>query len=346
MNVHQSSPAHDVEELEDLLSEPTAGVIKLLGELDGDILVLGAGGKMGPTLARMAKRASIAAGRSRKVIGVSRFTGQRQEEALRSHGIETIQCDLLDEQAVARLPETANVVFMAGMKFGSLGHESRTWAMNCYLPAIVSRRWPESRIVVFSTGNVYGLTPVAAGGATETSALQPVGEYAMSCLGRERIFEQFSRTRTIPMTFLRLNYASELRYGVLVDLARRVFAGETVDLAMGHFNAIWQADANAMALQALKHVASPPFVINITGPELLSVRSTCEQFGSLMEKSVAFSGTEASSALLSNAQAGHRLFGLPRVRAEEMIHWVADWVKGGGAMLGAATHFESRDGIF
>jgi hypothetical protein len=346
MMADQKVAVGSIEELEDLLSEPTAGVIEVLGRLEGDILLLGVGGKMGPTLARMAKRASVAAGHSRKVIGVSRFTNRRQQEALRSHGIETVPCDLLDERAVADLPEAANVLFMTGMKFGALGQEARTWAMNCHLPAIVSRRWSGSRIVAFSTGNVYGLTPVAAGGATESNALQPVGEYAVSCLGRERIFEHFSRTRNTPMALLRLNYASELRYGVLVDLAQRVFTGQTIDLAMGHFNVIWQADANAMALQAFAQIATPPRVINITGPELLNVRETCEQFGRLMKKSVAFHGTEASTALLSNGQLGHRLFGLPRVRAEQMIRWVADWVMRGGPTLGAATHFESRDGVF
>jgi nucleoside-diphosphate-sugar epimerase len=332
--------------LETLLSEPTASVVETWSRLEGDILLLGAGGKMGPTLARMAKRASLAAGSSRRVIGVSRFGDRQQEAALRVHGIETIQCDLLDEPAVAKLPEAANVIFMTGMKFGSTGQEARTWAMNCYLPAIVCRRYGRSRFVIFSTGNVYGLTPVAEGGATEASAPQPVGEYAMSCLGRERMFEHFSRAGNMPMAVLRLNYASELRYGVLLDLARRVFAGETIDLAMGHFNTIWQADANAAALLAFQNVATPPLVVNLTGPELLSVRQTCQEFGRLLNKGVTFSGTEAPTALLSNGRLGERLFGARRVRAGQMIQWVAAWVKRGAPTLGKPTHFESRSGMF
>ncbi len=342
----QPSSIRSVEELETLLSEPTASVVEALSRLQGDILLLGAGGKMGPTLARMAKRASLAAGSSRRVIGVSRFGDRRQEAALRGHGIETIQCDLLDEPAVAKLPEAANVIFMTGMKFGSTGHEARTWAMNCYLPAIVCRRYGRSRFVIFSTGNVYGLTPVAEGGATEASAPRPVGEYAMSCLGRERMFEHFSRAGNIPMAVLRLNYASELRYGVLLDLVQRVFSGETIDLAMGHFNTIWQADANAAALLAFQNVATPPLVVNLTGPELLSVRQACQEFGRLLNKAVTFSGTEAPTALLSNGQLGERLFGAPRVRAGQMIQWVADWVKRGAPTLGKPTHFESRSGFF
>ena len=342
----QPSSIRSIEELETLLSEPTAKVAETLSRLEGDILLLGAGGKMGPTLARMAKRASLAAGSSRRVIGVSRFGDRRQEAALRAHGIETIQCDLLDEPAVAKLPEAANVIFMTGMKFGSTGQEARTWAMNCYLPAIVCRRFSNSRFVIFSTGNVYGLTPVAEGGATEASAPRPVGEYAMSCLGRERMFEHFSRAGNIPMSVLRLNYASELRYGVLLDLAQRVFAGETIDLAMGHFNTIWQADANAAALLAFQHVATPPLVVNLTGPELLSVRQTCQEFGRLLNKAVTFSGTEAPTALLSNGQLGERLFGAARVRAGQLTQWVADWVKRGAPTLGKPTHFESRGGFF
>ena len=342
----QPSSIRSVEELEALLSEPTASVVETLSRLEGDILLLGAGGKMGPTLARMAKRASLAAGSSRRVIGVSRFGHGQQEAVLRAHRIETIQCDLLDEPAVAKLPEAANVIFMTGLKFGSTGHEARTWAMNCYLPAIVCRRYGRSRFVVFSTGNVYGLMPVAEGGATEASAPRPVGEYAMSCLGRERMFEHFSRAGNIPMAVLRLNYASELRYGVLLDLARRVFAGETIDLAMGHFNTIWQADANAAALLAFQHVATPPLVVNLTGPELLSVRQTCQEFGRLLNKTVTFSGTEAPTALVSNGRLGERLFGAPQVRAGQMIQWVADWVKRGAPTLGKPTHFESRSGFF
>ncbi|HXG12467.1 MAG TPA: NAD-dependent epimerase/dehydratase family protein [Gemmataceae bacterium] len=336
----------NVEQLEDLLSEPTEGAIDTLGRLEGDLILLGVGGKMGPTLARMARRASDAAGVRRRVIGVSRFSDEHLEEQLRRHGIETIRCDLLDPAQLDRLPDVPNVIYMVGMKFGSTGQEARTWAMNSYLPGMVSQKYRRSRIVAFSTGNVYGLTPAYLGGSRETDALNPLGDYAMSCVGRERIFEHFSRTLGIPMALLRLNYATEMRYGVLVDIARRVAAGEEIDLTMGCLNAIWQADANAMTLQALDHVASPPTVLNIAGPELLSVRRVAEEFGRLLGKSVVFRGSEAGDALLSNGQLAHRLFGYPRVSAGQMIHWIADWVKRGGVNLGKPTHFEVRDGLF
>jgi nucleoside-diphosphate-sugar epimerase len=235
---------------------------------------------------------------------------------------------------------------MTGMKFGSTGQESLTWAMNCHLPALVAQRFRGSRIVAFSTGNVYGLTPAGLGGSREGDALNPVGEYAMSCLGRERIFEHFSRTLGIPTALLRLNYATEMRYGVLVDVARRVQEGVPVPLAMGYLNALWQGDANAMSLCAFAHVSSPPFVLNLAGPETLSVRRVAEEFGRLLGKEAAFEGSEAPDALLSNGQLGHRLFGYPRVSAGQMMAWVADWVRRGGPTLGKPTHFESREGRF
>jgi hypothetical protein len=344
--IEPSSAIHSVEELEDLLSEPTPGVIDTLGRLEGDILLLGVGGKMGPTLARMAKRASDAAGVRRQVIGVSRFSSGELEHQLQAQGIQTIRCDLLDPAQLARLPDAPLVVFMTGMKFGSTGQEALTWAMNSYLPGMVSQRYQRSRLVAFSTGNVYGMTPITLGGSLESDPLNPVGEYAQSCLGRERIFEHFSRSLGTPMALLRLNYATELRYGVLLDLAQRVHRGEVIDLAMGAFNVIWQADANAMSLRAFEHVSSPPLVLNVAGPELLSVRRVSEQFGRLLGKAVSFRGNEAGDALLSNGQLGHRLFGYPRVGVQQMQQWIADWVQRGGASLGKPTHFEVRDGQF
>jgi nucleoside-diphosphate-sugar epimerase len=335
-----------VEQLEDLLSEPTAGVVDTLGRLEGDLILLGAGGKMGPTLARMARRASEAAGIRRRIVGVSRFSSGSLEGQLQAQGIETIRCDLLDPVQLDRLPDAANVVYLAGMKFGATGQEPLTWAMNSYLPGMVCQKYRRSRIVAFSTGNVYGLTPVHLGGSLESDPLNPQGDYAMSCLGRERIFAHFSRTLGIPLALLRLNYAAELRYGVLVDLAQQVQAGQAIDLAMGHLNAIWQADANAMALQAFDHVATPPFVLNIAGPETLSVRRIGEQFGQLLGKDVHFTGSEAADAFLSNGQFGHRLFGYPRVGVQQMVDWIADWVQRGGASLGKPTHFDVRDGKF
>jgi nucleoside-diphosphate-sugar epimerase len=336
----------NIDALDNLLSEPTPLAVETLARLDGDVLLLGVGGKMGPTLARMAKRASDVGGKRRRVIGAARFTDPALEGWLHGHGVETVRCDLLDAAQLGRLPDAANVVFMTGMKFGSTGQEALTWAMNCHLPALAARRFRGSRLVAFSTGNVYGLSPVSRGGSREDDEPRPAGEYAMSCLGRERIFEHFSRTDGTPTALLRLNYAAELRYGVLVDVALRVVSGRPVSLAMGHFNALWQGDANAMALAAFAHVASPPLVVNLAGPETLSVRRVAEEFGRLLGRAVAFEGTEAADALLSNGERGHQLFGRPRVTADQMIAWVADWLRRGGPTLGKPTHFESRDGRF
>jgi nucleoside-diphosphate-sugar epimerase len=336
----------NTEHLESLLSEPTALAIDTLARLDGDVMLLGVAGKMGPTLARMARQASDWAGVRRRIIGVARFSDARLEGRLQSQGIETIRCDLLDPTQLARLPDAANVIAMAGMKFGSTGQVARTWAMNCLVPAMICQKFRRARIVAFSTGNVYGLTTVAQGGSVETDALHAVGDYSMSCVGRERIYEYYSRTHEIPMVLLRLNYATELRYGVLVDVAQRVWTGQPVDVTMGHFNALWQADANAAALAALGHVSIPPLVVNLAGPELLSVRRVAEQFGTLFRRSATLHGTESADAFLSNAQRGHRLFGLPRVSAEQMILWIADWTARGGETFGKPTHFEVRDGKF
>lgn len=335
-----------VAELEALLSEPSEPLVRAMAKLEGDILVLGVGGKMGPSLAWMAKRASEMAGVRRRVIGVARFTAPGLEEQLHSRQIETIRADLLDEAQLARLPQVPNIVFMAGMKFGSTGQEALTWAMNAHVPALVSKQFPRSRMVVFSTGNVYGLVPVASGGSRETDALNPAGDYAMSCVGRERIFEYFSRAANIPMAFIRLNYASELRYGVLTDLAQRVWNGLPIDLAMGHLNTIWLADANDAALQAFNYASSPPLVLNVTGPELLGVRGVCAQFGRIMERKVEFKGSESPNALLNNAQQAINLFGTPLISTEEMIRWTADWVMRGQPVLNKPTHFESRNGKF
>jgi nucleoside-diphosphate-sugar epimerase len=336
----------DVRALEDLLSDPPDYLVSAMRDLDGDLIVLGVAGKMGPTLARMAKRASYRAGRNRRVIGVARFSDANQQAALHACGIETVRCDLLDEAEVDRLPDAENVVFMAGRKFGSTGFESLTWAMNSYVPALVSRRYARRRIVAFSTGNVYGLTLAGRGGSQESDTPRPVGEYAMSCLARERIFEYFSESAGTPAVILRLNYAVEMRYGILYDLARRVAAGETIDVTMGYFNAIWQGDANAMALASLTKATSPPLILNIAGPEELSVRNTCETLARLLKKPVTFTGREAEDALLSNGARGWALFGQPHVDVSQVIEWTADWVARGGVSLDKPTHFESRGGRF
>jgi len=335
-----------VAELDDLLSRPSSATTRTLQELPGDIAVLGAGGKMGPTLARMANRASELAGFRRRVFGVSRFSSPELPERLESWGIEPIRADLTDRSAYARLPDADIVVFMAGMKFGTAGREASTWATNAYLPALVCERYRSSRIVAFSTGNVYGLSPVARGGSREDDPLNPAGEYAMSCVGRERIFEYFSRVAGTRVAIARLNYATELRYGVLVDIAGNVFAGRPVPLAMGHFNAIWQGDASNMALQALAHAASPPFTVNIAGPDVLSVRSIASQFGALFGRTVEFEGSEADDALLSDARRACDLFGRPDLDLVRLVSWITDWQRRGGATFGKPTHFEERAGSF
>lgn len=335
-----------VEQLEDLLSDPSPRAIESVSRLDGDLLLLGVGGKMGPTLARMARRAADAAGVRQRVIGVSRFSSSGLESRLRAQGVETQSCDLTDPAQLKALPDVLNVVFMTGMKFGSTGSEAMTWMMNVYLPGMVCQRFAHSRIVALSSGNVYGLSPVVQGGSVESDPLRPVGEYSMSAVGRERIFEHFSRTLNIPMALLRLNYANELRYGVLSDLARAVWQEQPVDLDMGAFNAIWQADANAAVLQSFDHLATPPRVLNVAGPELLSVRRVAEDFGRLLGKRVTLRGHEAADALLSNAQLAHRLFGYPRIAARQMVEWIADWVRRGGETLDKPTHFQVRDGNF
>jgi nucleoside-diphosphate-sugar epimerase len=336
----------NVEHLEDLLSEPTEAAVQALAALDGDLIVLGVAGKMGPSLARMALRAFERAGVRRRVIGVARFSEPGIEARLRSYAIETIRCDLLDPSQLDALPDAPNVVFMTGMKFGATGQEGKTWAMNCWLPGMVCRKYRRSRIVAFSTGNVYGLTPVALGGSVESDPLRPVGEYAQSCLGRERLFDYFSRTNDIPMSLLRLNYAAEMRYGVLVDIAQHVRQEHPVDVTMGHVNALWQADANAMALASFAHVRTPPMVLNLAGPELLSVRRVAEEFAQRFGRPLAVEGAESCDAFLSNAQRAHRLFGYPRVGVGQMMAWIADWLERGGETFGKPTHFEVRHGQY
>jgi nucleoside-diphosphate-sugar epimerase len=336
----------DAEHLEELLSEPTDGVVETVGRLEGDVIVLGAGGKMGPSLARMLKRAADEAGVRKRIIGVSRFSSPAVPRQLEAWGVETITSDLLDPDQLEKLPRVPNVVYMAGMKFGTTGQSARTWAMNAVLPAFVARKFRGSRIVAFSTGNVYPLVPVTGGGAVETDEPHPLGEYAQSCLGRERVFEHYSRTDGTPVALIRLNYAVEMRYGVLMDMAHRVAAEETIDLSMGNLNCIWQADANAMSIQAFDHAACPPFVANVTGPEVVSVRRVCETFGRLLDREVNFVGHESPTAYLANAQLSHRLFGYPRVSLGHVTRWTADWVKRGGEHHGKPTHFEARDGKF
>ena len=333
-------------QLESYLSEPTDEVIAAIAALEGDILILGAGGKMGPTLAKQAKRAIARAGITKNVIGVSRFSTPGVQENLQKTGIKTIAADLLSENSLQNLPDTQNVILMAGRKFGSTHNESLTWAMNSYMPGRVAKKFRNSRLVVFSTGNVYPLTPVSHGGATENSPVAPIGEYAQSCLSRERICTYFSSQFGTPMIILRLNYAIDLRYGILLDIAEKVYAEEPIHLEMGSVNVIWQGDANAIALRAFAHCQSPPLVLNVTGPETISVRYLASCFGALFKKSPRFESEESATALLSNASRCHQLFGYPRVSLGQMIEWVAEWVQVDGTTLRKPTYFEVRDGKF
>ena len=333
-------------ELEELLSRPTPAVVDAMGALDGDLLILGAGGKMGPSLARLALRASEAAGKARRIFAVARYSDPAVREALEAAGITTITSDLFDRGQAARLPEAPNVVFMAGQKFGTAADEPRTWAVNAFLPGLMAERFPESRIVAFSTGNVYPLWPLASAGPTETDPVGPLGEYAQSALGRERVLEYFGRQRRTPMAFLRLNYAIEPRYGVLRDIADRVNGGRPVDRGMGKVNLIWQRDANAVALRALAHTAVPPLVLNVTGRPAHPVRWLAEELGNRLGASPRFQGTEASTGLLSNASRMETLFGPPEVPIGEMLDLVSAWVRAGGRSLGKPTHFEEREGRF
>jgi nucleoside-diphosphate-sugar epimerase len=336
----------DEASLDEVLSRPGPGLVQAMHELDGDIMILGVGGKMGPSLARLAKRAGEAACVSRRVIGVSRFSRPDLPRQLEDWGVEAVSCDLLDEAGLAALPDAPNVVFMAGRKFGSTGAEATTWAMNAYLPGLVAERFPRSRFVVFSSGNIYHLTPITRGGSTEGDLTNPVGEYAQSVLARERLFEHFSHERETPVTLIRLNYAIDLRYGVLFDIAQKVYQGQPVDVTMGNANVIWQGDANSYVLRCFALAATPPSVLNITGPEALSVRWAALRFAEHFGKEVVIEGEEAATALLSNAARCFSLFGYPSVPAGVMIRWIAHWLESGGATLGKPTHFETRDGRF
>ena len=345
--VYRTPPLIKTEtQLESYLSEPTDEVIAAIAALDGDILILGVGGKMGSTLAKQAKRAIDRAGITKQVIGVSRFSTPGVREGLHEVGIETIAADLLSEDCLQNLPDIQNVILMAGRKFGSTGNESLTWAMNSYMPGRVADKFRDSQLVVFSTGNVYPLTPVPHGGATECTPVNPIGEYAQSCLSRERICTYFSAQFGTQMAILRLNYAIDLRYGILLDIAEKVYTEEPIPLEMGNVNVIWQRDANAVVLRAFAYCQSPPLILNVTGPETVSVRYLASRFGTLFNKSPHFEGEEAETALLSNASRCHRLFGYPRVPLEQMIEWVAEWVRIGGTTLEKPTHFEARDGKF
>lgn len=333
-------------ELEEAISSPTSELVNMMKTLEGDFMFLGVAGKMGVSLSIMAKRACDEAGVKKTIYGVSRFSSENLKEYLEENGIKIIQGDLLNQDFINSLPEVKNIFYLAGMKFGTDNNEANTWAMNSFVPGLVVEKFKNSKIVAFSTGCVYPLVDVTSGGSLEHDVLNPVGEYAQSCLGRERLFEYGSIKNGTEIVLVRLNYSVEMRYGVLVDVALKVYNEEPIDLEMGYANVIWQGDANAMILQSLQLCESPPRPINISGKELVSIREVALKFGELMNKKVTFSGKEADNALLINVSESHKLFGKPKVPLEKVIDWTAKWIMMGNSTLGKPTKFQVRDGKF
>jgi nucleoside-diphosphate-sugar epimerase len=332
----------DVAALDELLCRPSQALIEDLEKVDGDIMILGVAGKMGPTLAGLAKAALP----GRRVIGVARFTDASAKAWLEARGIETLGCDLLDEAAIKRLPKAPNVMFMAGRKFGAEGDLSLTWAMNAHVPALVAQAFAGSRIVAFSTGCVYPFVPVNGRGANETVSPDPPGEYAQSCVGRERMFEYFSRKYKTPGRLFRLNYAIDMRYGVLHDIATKIVEAKPIDVSLGHVNFIWQGDASAQALRCLAHCDTPTSPINVSGPEILSVRDLAAKLGARLSREPILVGKEEPTAWLTDTSQAVRLFGLPIVDSEKLIDWTADWIARSMPSLGKPTKYEVRDGRY
>ncbi len=335
----------DERTIEFLLTAPSQRLLEDLIAIDGDFMILGGGGKMGPSLAALLRNALRTVGSAQKVYSASRFSDSRVRLYLEQHGVTTFSGDLLDQRFLAQLPDVVNVLYLAGQKFGTAADQAQTWAMNAFLPGLVATRYAGARLVVFSTGNVYPLTPIAMGGATESTPPQPIGEYAQSCLARERVFEYFGRRSESPVLLFRLNYALDLRYGVLNDIARAIWEGRPVDLTMGYVNVIWQGDANEYAIRSFRHSAVPAAILNIAGTPH-AVRDLALDFARLLDREPQFIGQPAETALLSNAQKAYDLMGPPVVNTTQMCDWTATWIAGGGADLGKPTHFQEREGNF
>lgn len=334
---------------EDVLNnylKPSQQLIQDITKIKGDILILGAGGKMGPAMAKLAKGAINESGISKKVIAVSRFSDESVWRDLNNNGVETIKADLLNQADLDKIPNVSNIIYLAGHKFGTLGNEPYTWIMNTFLPGSVANKFKESNIVVFSSGNIYPLSYVGNGGVTENISPSPIGEYAQSCLGRERVFQHFSKNNNTPILLFRLNYANDVSYGILLEIAKSVYEEKEIDLRMGNVNVIWQGDANEIAIRALLHCSVPSKLLNVTGPETISVKWLAEEFGKLFNITPIFKNSENPDALLSNAAECFKLFGYPNVSLMQMIELIGRWVTEGGDTIDKPTHFQEREGKF
>lgn len=332
--------------LDQLLAKPSIRLIEDMKNIEGDIMILGAGGKMGPSVCLMARHAINEAKLNKKVYAVSRFTNQEKRARLESEGVVVLSCDLQKKQDLDALPEVENIIFMAGRKFGTDGSEWQTWGMNAVVPTLVCERFKKPRFVVFSSGNIYPLVKASSGGASEALACRPLGEYPQSCLARERIFEYYAKTNGMKVLIYRLSYAIALEYGVISDIARRVYNQVPIDLSNGCFNCIWQSDANEYAIRSLLLADNPPVILNSTGPELVGVKETAKKLGLLLGKEPIFTGEENADAYLLNASKAHSAFGYPHISLDTMIGWQAEWILEGGHDLNMPTHFEERKGSY
>jgi len=326
--------------------KPSDDIVSDISKIDGDIMILGVGGKMGPGLARVARQAVEKAGIDKKIIGVARFSEPGLRDQLKNEGIETISADLLNDEQLQALPEAKNILYLAGTKFGTSGNPFFTWAMNAYLPGRVAQKFKNSRIVVFSTGNVYPMSPVYFGGVTENDSPEPNGEYGQSCLGRERLFQYYASIYNTPLLIYRLNFANDVTYGVLLEVAKSVKEGQPIDLSMGHFNAIWQGDANEIAVRSLLHCDTPAKILNVSGPETISVRWLAEEFGRMFGRQPIFTNEERPTAFLSNTSECSRLFGYPKVSLKQVMELLVAWIKQGGKTINKPTHFQERSGKY
>ncbi|WAC39486.1 NAD-dependent epimerase/dehydratase family protein [Pedobacter sp. SL55] len=336
----------DLKALEERYTRPSEALIADVKKIKGDIVLLGIGGKMGPSMGKLLVDALREAGMPNRVIGVSRFSNQQAKEELLAVGIEVIACDLLNDEELFALPDAPNVIYLAGNKFGTTGKENFTWAMNAYLPGRVAEKYKNSNIVVFSSGNVLPFVPVTSGGVSEETTPEPIGEYAQSCLGRERIFEYFAHKNQTPTLIYRLNYAVDFRYGVVMEIAKSILAGKEIDLSTENVNVIWQGDANEIAIRSLLHCTAPAKILNVTGPEILSIRWIAQQFADIFNIEPKFVNEPVGTALLNNASECHRIFGYPKVTIREIIDITATWLSNGGDEFGKATHFQERGGKF